>query len=201
MPVTFALRGQVLDNEPSLIRRLLHSRVRFDIGSHGYYHRGFRELSRAEAELELGMISASMKNFGLVPRSFVFPKNSVAHLDLIREYGYLCYRGEGGFVRDGTYVKEVDGLYDVHPGLFVTRHAILNCLKKILDECIRGGVPLHIWFHPKDLGSNMESIRYASRTVFRPFFEYADKKRQEERLTVETMASMAEKVRDSRAYR
>lgn len=197
MPVTFALRGQLLDNDPSLVRRLLRSRVKFDIGAHGYYHREFRKLSRGEAELELKMISTGMKNFGLAPRSFVFPKNSIAHLDLIRKYGYLCYRGIGGFTRDGTYVEKVAELYDVHPGLFVTRHAVLSCLRKILDECILGSVPLHVWFHPKDLGSDFRSIRHASRTVFRPFFEYADKKRHEGALAVETMVSMAEKVRDS----
>ena len=201
MPATFALRGQMFDNEPSLVRRLLHSRVRFDIGAHGYYHREFRKLSRQEAELELKMISASMKNFALVPRSFVFPKNSIGHLDLVRKYGYLCFRGEGGFLRDGTYVERVDGLYDVHPSLFVTRHAILRCLKKILDECIRGGVPLHVWFHPKDLGSNTASIRHATRTLYRPFFEYACEKRREGTLMVETMASLAEKVRHSGVHR
>ncbi|MGA8904232.1 MAG: polysaccharide deacetylase family protein [Candidatus Bathyarchaeia archaeon] len=197
MPVTFALRGQLIDNDPSLIRRLLKSRVRFDIGAHGYYHKEFRKLSRREAELELKMISASMKVFDLAPRSFVFPRNSVAHLDLIRKYGYLCYRGKGGFVRDGTYIRKVEGLYDVHPSLFITRHAILNCLKRILDECIQGGRPLHVWFHPKDLGLNSSSIQYANRTVFRPFFEYADKKRQEGALKVETMASMATKAENS----
>jgi len=93
IPVTFAIRGQLTEVDDSILDLILHSTVKHDIGAHGYYHRQFVNLSRTEAENELKMISVGMKNFGILPRSFVFPRNSVAHLELLEKYGYECYRG------------------------------------------------------------------------------------------------------------
>jgi len=100
IPVTFAIRGQLTEVDDSILALLLKSSPKHDIGAHGYYHKPFKNLSRSEAENELKLISVGMKKFGIVPTSFVFPKNSVAHLDLLEKYGYKCYRSYGGFMND-----------------------------------------------------------------------------------------------------
>ncbi len=80
--------------------------------------RVFTALSELEAERELRMISAGMKKFGITPKSFVFPKNQVSHLQLLERYGYLSFRARGNFFRDGMYIRKYGNLFDVHPSLF-----------------------------------------------------------------------------------
>ncbi len=195
IPVTFALRGQLLNVESSVVRRLVKSPVEFDIGAHGYSHKEFARLSPLEAEMELKMIAGGMKKFGTTPKSFVFPKNSVDHLDLLEKYGYFCFRGRGGFIRDGAYVAKVGKLYDVHPSLFINKSLDVRLLKKILDISIEKKLLLHIWFHPKDLGYDRKTMKDSTQKVFSPFFEYAKKKEENGLLTFETMLSAVEKKR------
>jgi hypothetical protein len=99
-PVTFAIRGQLVEVDNSILESLFKSSVEHDIGAHGYSHIEFTSLSRNEAENELNLISEGMNKFGIVPRSFVFPRGGLAHLDLLERYGYKCYRGVGDFMND-----------------------------------------------------------------------------------------------------
>lgn len=46
IPVTFAVRGQLTEVKGSVLRFLLESPIKHDIGAHGYYHRQFSGLSR-----------------------------------------------------------------------------------------------------------------------------------------------------------
>ena len=82
MPVTIAVRGQLLELGESALAPILESSVKHDMGAHGYSHRSFSDLSYEEAENELKLTASLMKGFGIVPKSFVFPKNRVAHLNL-----------------------------------------------------------------------------------------------------------------------
>ncbi len=196
IPATFALRGQLLNFSNSIIKILLNSSIKFDIASHGYYHREFAKMQRSEAEEELKMISIGMKKFNLTPRSFIFPRNSVFHLDLLEKYSYICYRGLGGFYRDGNYVKKVNGLYDVHPSLYIDRNINIRYLKKIVDIIINKRTLLHIWFHPKDLGYEKNTIENSIAGIFSPFLKYARKKNKEGSLNCETMISIVNKLRN-----
>lgn len=198
IPVTFAIRGQLIEVDDSILKLLLESPVKHDIGSHGYYHRQFKTLSHNQAESELNMISVGLKKFGIIPRSFVFPGNSVVYLDLLEKYGYGCYRGYGNFMNDCMYIEKNGGLYNVHPSLFLNQRISSNFLKKILDISITKKLPLHVWFHLWNLGNTNESIRRSIRKLFFPLLEYAKKKVKSGTLTFETMQSAAEKVESLR---
>jgi hypothetical protein len=197
IPVTFALRGQLLDVDLSIPRRLLNSRAKFDIGAHGYYHRKFTALSRSEAEEELNMIHRGMKKLGVRPASFVFPKNAIAHLDLLEKFGYRAYRGRGGLFWDSTRIRKDGGLYDIHPSLFVNKAANLRLLMKILDVSIARRLSLHIWFHPKDLGVDKKEMEASVQRVYRPIFEYARMNQQRNFLQFETMSSAVDMIEKS----
>lgn len=194
IPVTFAIRGQLTEVNGSILELLLKSSVKHDIGAHGYYHREFTNLSRNEAENEFNMISAGMNKFGIVPRSFVFPKNSVAHLDLLEKYGYKCYRSYGDFMNDCMYIEKQGRLYNIHPSLYIDQGASFTFLKKILDISIAKRLPFHIWFHLWNFGETKESIQRTINKVFIPLFKYAEKKKKSGMLTLETMLSATEKV-------
>jgi len=194
IPVTFAIRGQLTEVNDSILELLLKSSIKHDIGAHGYYHKEFTNLSRNEAENELNMISSGMKKFGIIPRSFVFPKNSVAHLDLLEKYGYKCYRSYGDFMNDCMYIEKFGELYNIHPSLYINQHTKFAFLKKILDTSTRKKLPFHIWFHLWNFGEAKEAIHRTINKVFFPLFKYAKKEVKSGTLTFETMLSAAEKV-------
>lgn len=194
IPATFAIRGQLLEVDTSILESLLESPIRHDIGSHSYYHRDFRGLSYDEADSELKIVSAAMRKFKITPKSFVFPKNHVAYLDLLEKYGCKCYRGYGNFMNDGMYIRKHGQLYDVHPSLSIGDCTNAMLIKKIIDLSSKNRLPFHVWFHPWNLGLNRKSILTRIRRVFFPLFTYAKSKEKEGVLTIETMVSAAEKT-------
>jgi peptidoglycan/xylan/chitin deacetylase (PgdA/CDA1 family) len=195
IPVTFAIRGQLTEVNDSILELFPKSSVKHDIGAHGYYHREFTNLSRNEAENELNLISKGMEKFGVIPRSFVFPRGGVAHLDLLERYGYECYRSVGNFMDDCMYIEKKGRLYNVHPSLYVDRTMSSIFLKKILDLAIAKKLPFHIWFHLWNFGETKGSMHRTINNVFYPLLRYAKKKEKSGLLDVETMLSATEKVR------
>jgi hypothetical protein len=194
IPVTFAIRGQLTEVDGQVLEILLSSQVKHDIGAHGYYHRKFTQLVNSEAEAELEMTSAGMKEYGLVPRTFVFPVNCVAHLHLLEKYNYTCYRGYGDFVKDSMYIERCGGLYNVHPSIYIDQHTNLPVLKKILDIAIEKRLPFHIWFHPWNFGEDEKSVSKILKNLFMPFFCYAKEKQEDGILTFDTMLSATQNV-------
>jgi peptidoglycan/xylan/chitin deacetylase (PgdA/CDA1 family) len=194
IPVTFAIRGQLTEIDGSILKHLLKSSIKHDVGAHGYYHRPFKNLSHSEAENELNMISVGMKKFDVTPRSFVFPKNSVAHLDLLEKYRYKCYRSYGDFMRDCMYIEKQGQLYDIHPSLYIDEGTSFTFLKKILDISIAKKLPFHIWFHSWNFGKTNESVHRTIDEVLSPLFKYAKNKEKDGLLTFETMMSATKKV-------
>lgn len=193
VPVTFAMRGQLTEVCDSILDYVLKSPVKHEIGAHGYYHREFTNLSRIEAESELKMISVGMKKFGTIPRSFVFPKNSVAHLDLLEKYGYKCYRGlGGGFRHDCMYIEKCGELFNIHPSLNINQHTKNTFLKKILDISTTKKLPFHIWFHLWNFGQEERSIMRNINNIFVPLLKYGKKKEKIGVLTFKTMLSVAD---------
>jgi len=194
IPVTFAIRGQLTEVNDSILGGLLKSSVKHDIGAHGYYHREFTDLSRGEAENELNMISTGMKKFGIIPRSFVFPRNSVAHLYLLEKYGYKCYRGYGDFMNDCMCIEKKGELYNIQPSLYLDGGTSFVFLKRILDISIARKLPFHVWFHLWNFGETKEAMQKIIKKVFLPFFSYGKRKERIGALSFETMLSAQKNV-------
>jgi len=194
IPVTFAVRGQLTEVKSVVLDRLLGSSVKHDIGAHGYSHRTFTSLSESEAQRELELVSRGMKKLGIEPKCFVFPKNQVAHLSTLEEFGYKCYREEGGLGRDGMYIEKRGQLYDVHPGfhLGVTFNPIF--LDKIIDISAKRRLPFHIWFHARDILETRGSTRKIIGQVLHPIYSHAKRKERLGTIRFETMHSIAEKL-------
>jgi peptidoglycan/xylan/chitin deacetylase (PgdA/CDA1 family) len=195
IPVTFAVRGQLTEIRGSILELLLESPIKHDIAAHGYYHKTFTSISTLEAKHELELISSGMRKFNLNPKSFVFPKNQVAHLSLLEEFGYECYRGEGGLGKDGLSVIRQGRLYDIRPSFYlgVTHNPLF--LNKIVDISAKNGVPFHLWFHPSDLYETRErSAREKIDRVLLPIYKYAKNKEKTGDLSFETMYSIIGKT-------
>jgi Polysaccharide deacetylase len=64
-----------------------------EIAFHGYTHKRFRELSTDEARFEIQEWLRLAKRKNIVPKTAIFPQGNIGHLDLFREAGFICYRG------------------------------------------------------------------------------------------------------------
>jgi hypothetical protein len=79
----------------TLIEKIRACPVPQEIGCHSFSHVIFGDAgcSRATAESEIGACIRLAHAQGLSLRSFAFPRNSVGHLDVLRDHGFTCYRG------------------------------------------------------------------------------------------------------------
>ena len=103
----------------SLVEKIRACPVQQEIGGHSFSHVIFGDpgCSRETADSELAASIKAAADLGIKMRSFAFPRNEVGHLDVLKKYGFACYRGpepnwyEG---RDwGTAVKRLCHLWDV----------------------------------------------------------------------------------------
>jgi peptidoglycan/xylan/chitin deacetylase (PgdA/CDA1 family) len=78
-----------------LVEKIQACRIPQEIGSHSFSHVifGDKGCSPETAESELAECVKLAREMNLELRSFVFPRNEVGHLDLVREAGFECYRG------------------------------------------------------------------------------------------------------------
>lgn len=79
----------------SLVERIRACRVPQEIGCHSFSHPIFGDpgCSRETAESELAACTALAEAQGVQMRSFAFPRNRVGHLDVLRDHGFVCFRG------------------------------------------------------------------------------------------------------------
>lgn len=79
---------------PSLVERLLSLTPRQDVGFHGFSHVLFDHpgTSRVRAQQEIALCNDIAKDWGIEARSFGFPRNRVAHVDLLRDANFSIYR-------------------------------------------------------------------------------------------------------------
>lgn len=192
VPVTFALRGQLTEVDTTIPKLLAEHK--HDVGSHGYYHRDFTRLSCDKAEDELRKISEGMSKFGIAPKSFVFPRNRIAHLDLLEKHGYECYRSGGGLTNDGMCIEKRGQLYDIHASVFIGQSSTTVFLEKIINICTRHRLPLHFWFHLWNFGETKESMQRSIGKILFPLLNFAERKVKTGALTFETMLSAARKA-------
>ena len=80
---------------PDIIESILACRTPQEIGSHGYSHTiiGDAGCSREAFDSELKACIDLANVWGLELKSFVYPRNSIGHLDVLEENGFSNFRG------------------------------------------------------------------------------------------------------------
>jgi hypothetical protein len=78
---------------PELLATVLDCETPQDVGLHGYSHLVLGDHAREAADAELRDAVAAARDAGLDPSSFVYPRNHIAHVDLLGEYGIDVFRG------------------------------------------------------------------------------------------------------------
>ena len=108
---------------PDILEWIREARVRHEIGSHsfGHIYYGDPECSPpiARADLKAAVEAAAQK--GVTLKSFVFPRNQVGHLEILKSFGLRSYRGaEPPLIRCGHGVLQqaihfLDQLFALRP--------------------------------------------------------------------------------------
>ncbi len=194
VPVTFGMRGQMIDVDSKSLELVLNSSVKHDIGSHGYSHKMFTNLSRQEAQDEISKLTYAMSFFGITPVSFIFPRNSVAHLDLLENSGYKTFRSYGNFLLDCMQIERCGGLYNLRPSLNLDQSINALLPKLILRLAISKRAPLHLWFHLWNFGLTEKAIKRSVDRVICPLLKLARQQTDVDLLAIETMASAYNKL-------
>jgi hypothetical protein len=80
---------------PELVRQIQRCKVEQEIGSHTFSHIEMEhaKCSRSAAQSELASCVREADKWGIDMKSFIFPRNLVGHLDVLKQYGFTCYRG------------------------------------------------------------------------------------------------------------
>ncbi|MDB2245709.1 polysaccharide deacetylase family protein [Halorubrum ezzemoulense] len=132
---------------PWLIDRIQDCETEQEIGLHGSTHMqlGADGCLRQHAEEEIGAAVETLRSHGVEPKSFVFPRNDVGHLDVLREHGIEVYRGV-----DARWYERAPVPSAVKPPL------------RFADETVRGTPPV---VEPMDRDGIIE---IPGSQVFRP---------------------------------
>jgi peptidoglycan/xylan/chitin deacetylase (PgdA/CDA1 family) len=169
--------GTDLTRDPLWYGRDLVTAVReaepaHEIGAHGFSH-AFLDGGRDLARSEMAAAAAAAREVGVEPRSFVYPRNLVGHVEELSPAGYTCYRAAGnarrkpvrGFLRRLVgaappvgHPRRVAGVTEVPtsipmlPAYGVRRLVPLRSrvaeVRKGLRRARDGGAVFHLWTHP-----------------------------------------------------
>ncbi|MDQ2052592.1 polysaccharide deacetylase family protein [Natronolimnohabitans sp. A-GB9] len=208
---------------PDLVTALLEADADHEFASHSFSHVlfGDERTDRDLAAAELERATELADEWDQTVDSFIYPRNDVAHRDVLAEYGLSAYRGRSphrdgvravfdSLVRDRSLLVDphIDeyGLVDVPASLFlfgfegpartvaesVWTDPMLELACRGIDEAARSDGIFHMWLHPNNLTSERDDRR------MRAILSHLERRRAETDLVVETMADVARRVGRSR---
>lgn len=174
IPATWAVVGKLYENGPEDgwhgkdIVKMIKKTPLQEIGSHSYSHEIFDRIDYKRAKEET-------QNFHKL-KSFVFPKNRVKYLNLLKENGFNNFRGQDQSDYElllprvpPVYSPENKaGLVEIPGSMYlVSGRGIRRYIPESLrywkcrlgiDSAIKNGKIFHLWAHPIDLTTDTEKI-------------------------------------------
>ena len=106
IPVTWAVVAALLDNKnkmmgnlnqkawyaPDILDNILNSKTKHLIASHSYAHKEFNTCSKEEIIEDFEKSNFFLKSININPDVFIFPRNNVFHLDVLKKFNFKTYR-------------------------------------------------------------------------------------------------------------
>lgn len=218
-PSSFGLEQRFGDG---LVDAIADASADHELGSHSFSHPEFGRIDRAWARAEVETCVELARERGLELDSFVFPRNSVGHRDVLAEHGFDCYRGvspvtdadsvlkplrtvTGGTVLDRrsllvTPRTDEYGLVNVPASLYL--FSFEGIAQRIADPVL-GDPIVRAAKRGIDQAATGDGVfhvwlhpnnvwREYTRKRVRAILSYLDERRRDSELTVETMAAVAE---------
>ncbi len=201
IPVTWATVGKLYEGNDPLwsgkdIIKLIKKEGIHELASHTYSHEIMSNISKEKAEKEI-------KNN--LSKSFVFPRNKISHLELLKKYKFKSYRGKDATqyelliprIPPTGKIKIIKKLVEIPSSMyFVSSRGVRNYIpyglrllksKLGIRNAIKNNEIFHLWFHPIDFADNTNSLL----REFEQILKYADKKRSKKLLEIKTMEQIA----------
>lgn len=198
-----------------IVERILSSPVKHEIGLHSFSHVLFSECDREVAQAEIREGVKLARQFGITPKSFVFPENKVGHIDVLRENGLKIYRGPDLTRADPaqSYLhRKFNGAMDMiipkvaepiwRQGIWeIPGNGMFGEIPQIpsgviirgklgLERAIRQNGIFHVWLHPYNLVLQPSLAGHIDR-----FLCFISRKRDEGKIRVMTMAELASSLK------
>lgn len=193
---------------------------RHEVACHGFCHRPLSDesVSVAAAEAELDAAHAVARLKGVALHTFIFPRNVVGHLPVLRRMGYIGYRARR-LQGDGTLgrVRSVAGELNLHPrpqlvdtpapghlvripsGYFLNwrsgvRRAVPRALTvkrwmNLIDRAAAQGEVAHLWLHPHNLVTGP-----GTRSTLESILAYAAMRRAQGELDILTQEGYCRRI-------
>jgi hypothetical protein len=152
-----------------IVDKIRESDVGHAIAYHSFSHINLCEITRQEAEVEIEDGAKLAEEIGVTFRSFVFPNDRIAHVDVLREHGCISYRGSlprqnrvaASLISQPVQPIWVDGIWEI-PCSIVFSHSLARLCPGTLLFRARTGMEravklrsiFHTHLHPQDLLSN-----------------------------------------------
>lgn len=189
-PVTIAVCGEHAKKVPGALDQILGSKQQNEIASHTFSH---MDLSgpTASREATIEDLNRNAVALSTIPRSFVFPWNREGQKDVLKEAGFICYRGGAHDILG--YADWDEGIWNIPKTHYLKgddAHYERSILRRLVDLAIHRECLLHIWTHPWNLQTNGESADFVHGFMDQ-FFRYVALKREEGLLWVGTMGQIA----------
>lgn len=207
---------------PDLVDRIVEADADHELACHGFSHLPFGDAgtTQAAARAEVTNSLAAADELDHTVRSFVFPRRSVGHRDVLAEWGFECYRGRGASARSTFHTllraagvgepplvrPTIDeyGLVDVPESLSlfefeglvrsvlrpVTGDLAVRAARRGIDAAATADGVFHVWLRPNEVTGERDAERV------RAVLAHLDARR--DAVDVETMAEIAGRVRAER---
>lgn len=141
-----------------------------EIASHGVTHTPWNNFSEDDARFEMSLLPPPSGS------TFIFPRNQVAHLTVLREFGIRGYRmatrlrprtvslaRELNVFANAEVIPAPAGLQPIPAGYFINWRSGLRKLippqitraraRHILEDAAREGKVAHFWTHPENIAT------------------------------------------------
>lgn len=176
IPVTWAIVGLIFKEHPTIVSKIMSSKVVHEVASHSYSHIDYSCANEEEVDSDLYKCKQHASAWGIDLQSFIFPQDRIAYLEKVKLHGFKIYRGknEGALsykkgnpiarVKNRAIPKSVqirrdqNGLICLPSSMKLTDfrfpYFLFSRARKGIDNVVNNGGILHLYFHPWNLVIN-----------------------------------------------
>lgn len=163
------------------------AQTQHEVALHGVTHVPWSSMDEEFVQSELALFSA-LKGPIRESRTFVFPRNLVAHEQMLRTFGFLGYRAslakrsraaslaaEFDLSVQPDDVRRGDGLIVIPAGFFLNWRSGLRRLvppaitlqraRVLLDRAERSARVVHLWLHPENVATAPDTFHLLRRLI------------------------------------
>jgi peptidoglycan/xylan/chitin deacetylase (PgdA/CDA1 family) len=192
-----------------IIETILGSPINHEIGLQGFFHIPFTQCDRRVAEAEIKLGKEAARRFNINPKTFIFPKNMIDKIDILRENGFRIYRGKTYGHLEGSenfFIQKINalisrviilpvsvlnrnGVFEIAGSMeFYDRRIPVSLVKRAefgLNFAIATNRIFHLWVHPWSfvVCENLENY-------LENFFKFLNRKREKGKIEVKRIIDL-----------